>query len=69
MKKILRGILFVCLLALLLPACALGEKGGYAAVVANPKTADRLILRRAPTQDGEVLGRFYSCLLYTSRCV
>lgn len=60
MKKILRGILFVCLLALLLPACALGEKGGYAAVVANPKTADRLILRRAPTQDGEVLGRFYS---------
>lgn len=60
MKKMLRIFECALLLALLLSLSALGETAGYPAVVANPKVADRLILRATPTQDGDVLGRFYS---------
>lgn len=46
------------LILCLLPLCAAAES--KTAVVANPNVSDRLALRRQPSQDSAVIGRFYS---------
>ena len=53
-----QAALFCLVLLLLLPLCALGES--YEAVIANPSAADRLNLRKKPSESAESLGRFYS---------
>lgn len=61
MKKMLISLCFLLLLVpLLAEAETESEFESYRAVVANPQVADRLILRKTPSSDGEVLGRFYS---------
>lgn len=61
MKKMLISLCFLLLLVpLLAEADTESAFESYRAVVANPQVADRLILRKTPSSDGEVLGRFYS---------
>lgn len=48
----------IVLILCLLPLCAAAEE--KSAVVANPNVSDRLALRRQPTENSQVIGRFYS---------
>lgn len=58
MKKFLAILLFFCLLPAACPALETDDP--RQAVVANRNIADRLILRASASENGRVIGRFYS---------